>query len=113
MKKNYFFLLLLLATTCFYGQNTDIDSSKNSSVQKSTEIKNFKVYPNPVVNGKIYIHTFYNADKRVQLYNLLGKEVLNITLRGKELNVSKFDSGVYILKVYEKGNTSIRKLVVK
>ena len=114
MKKNYFFLILLLVTTCFYGQIADEnESSQNSAVQKTKEIKDFKIFPNPVVNGKLYIHTFNNADKKVQLFNILGKEVLNITLRGKELNVSKFDSGVYILKVFEKGSTSIRKLVVK
>lgn len=113
MKKKYFFLFLLLATVCFYGQSTDIDSSEKNSAKKNSEIKNFKVYPNPVTNGKIYIQTFYNSDKRVQLFNILGKEVLNVTLRGRELNILKFDSGVYILKVYEKGNTSIRKLVVK
>ncbi len=114
MKKNYFFLILLLVTTCFYGQSVDdTNISKNSSVNKSEEIKDFKIFPNPVVNGKLYIHTFKNTVKKVQLFNILGKEVLNITLRGKELNISKFDSGVYILKVYENGNTSIRKLVVK
>lgn len=114
MKKNYFFLILLLVTTCFYGQIDDeTDTSENNSIQKSKEIKDFKIYPNPVVNGKLFIHTFNNAEKKVQLYNILGKEILNVTLRGKELNVSKFDPGVYILKVYEKGNTSIRKLVVK
>ncbi|MDY7396180.1 T9SS type A sorting domain-containing protein [Aureibaculum sp. 2210JD6-5] len=114
MKKNYFFLLLLVLTTCLYGQNgVDVDAKKGNTVQKTKEIKDFKIYPNPVVNGKLYIHTFKNAEKKVQLYNILGKELLNITLRGKELNISKFDPGVYILKVYEKGNTSIRKLVVK
>jgi len=114
MKKNYFFLILLLVTACFYGQtDKDTYTSENRSIQKSKEIKNFKIFPNPVVNGILYIHTFNNAEKKVQLYNILGKEILNVTLRGKELNISKFEPGVYILKVNEKGNTSIRKLVVK
>ena len=110
MKKNYLFLILLLVTTCFYGQTV---GDADASIKKSEEIRDFKIYPNPVVNGKVYIHTFNNADKKVQLFNILGKEILNVTLRGKELNIAKFDPGVYILKVNEKGNTSIRKLVVK
>lgn len=113
MKKNYLFLILLLVTACFYGQSDGVETSKNTSIQKSEEIKDFKIYPNPVVNGKLFIHTFSNADKKVQLYNILGKEVLSVTLKGKELNISKFQPGVYILKVHEKGSTSIRKLVVK
>jgi len=114
MKKNYLFVILLLVTVCFYGQSVDtVDTVPSNSVEKSDEIKGFKIYPNPVVNGKLYIQTFYNTDKKVQLFNILGKEVLNVSLRGTELNIAKFDSGVYIIKVYEKGNTSIRKLVVK
>ena len=110
MKKNYLFIIVVLVTACFYGQTVDIDET---SPQKSEEIRDFKIYPNPVVNGIVYIQTLSDSDKKVQLFNILGKEVLNITLKGQELNLSKFDPGVYILKVFEKGNTSIRKLVVK
>ena len=117
MKKHYIFLFIVLITTCFYGQEIDdtntSDSNQEALVQKYREIEGFKIYPNPVVNGKLFIQSFNNTDKKVQIYTILGKQILSIFLRGNELNLSRLDSGVYILKVYEKDKISTRKLVVK
>lgn len=88
-------------------------SNSKNLYSNNKEIKGFRVYPNPVNKNKLYIKTFHNGVKKVQLSNILGKEILNVTLKGEELDISKFDAGVYILKVYEEGSTSIRKLVVK
>ena len=39
--------------------------------------------------------------------------VIHLNLKGKELNVSKLNSGIYILKIQENGKTATRKLVIK
>ncbi|HHC79756.1 MAG TPA: T9SS type A sorting domain-containing protein, partial [Flavobacteriia bacterium] len=70
-------------------------------------------YPNPVTNGILTINTFSNADKKIQIFDILGKQVISTNLRGKELNVSKLNSGIYILKILEEGKTATRKLVIK
>ena len=80
---------------------------------KRNSIKGFSVFPNPVTNGKVWINTFNNATKNVQIFDILGKQVININLHGKELNLSKLNSGIYILKVFEEGKTATRKLVIK
>ena len=117
MKKIYFFLFTLFVTNCFYGQHVDDDETsiitQETTFQKSDEIKDFIIYPNPVVNGKLFIKTFNNADKKIQIFNILGKQVMLLNLRGSELNLSKLDAGVYILKVFEGNKTSTRKLVIK
>ena len=102
-------------TTCFYGQEV-ADSSiinQEASIHNSDEIKDFKMYPNPVINGKLFILSFYNTSKKIQVYNILGKLIITTNIRGTELNVSKLDAGVYILKAFENGKTSTRKLVIK
>lgn len=77
------------------------------------EIVNFSVFPNPVNEGKIWINTQNNAQKQVKIFDILGKQVLSSNLTGRELNVSKLTSGLYILKVEEEGKTASRKLVIK
>lgn len=79
----------------------------------SDAIKGFNLYPNPVTNGKLTINTFSNAEKEIQIYNILGKQVLSTKLKGRELNVNKLTSGIYILKIIEEGKTATRKLVIK
>jgi len=114
MKKDYFLIFSLLITTCFYGQTSDVDElSKDSSFSKVQEIKDFKMYPNPVTNGILRINTLDNAQKSIQIFDILGKKVFSKRMISEELNISKLNSGVYILKVFESGKTATRKLVIK
>lgn len=76
-------------------------------------IEGFKMYPNPVLNGKVYIHTAKNDPKKILIYDVLGTKVMETTILGKELNISNLDAGVYVLRVFEKDKSATRKLVVK
>jgi len=75
-------------------------------------IEGLKVYPNPVVDGRLYINTALNATKAVVIYDVLGKQVVN-TATQNAVNVSNLNSGVYIVKVTEEGKTATRKLVIR
>ena len=44
---------------------------------------------------------------------MLGTQVLQTTILGKELNLSELDKGVYILRVFEYNKVATRKLIVK
>jgi len=76
-------------------------------------INGFRLYPNPVTNGVLRINTLDNAQKSIKIYDLLGKQILSKRMTGQELNVSRLNTGIYILKVSENGKTVTRKLVIK
>lgn len=76
------------------------------------EIADFNVHPNPVTNGVLYINTAANVEKKVAIYDVLGKQVLGTTTENT-VNVSALKAGVYILSVTEAGKTSTTKLVIK
>ena len=76
-------------------------------------IEGFSLYPNPVTNGRLTINTFSNTDKEIQIFDILGKRMLTTTLKGRELNVSRLNSGIYILKISEEGKTATRKLIIE
>jgi hypothetical protein len=75
-------------------------------------IEGLKVYPNPVVDGRLYINTASNASKAVAIYDVLGKQVIS-TATQNTVNVSNLNGGVYIVKIIEEGKTATRKLVIK
>ncbi len=79
---------------------------------KQNSIEGLKVYPNPVVDGKLYINTDANSSKEVVIYDVLGKQVLKATTNNA-VNVSNLNGGVYIVKITEEGKTATRKLVIK
>lgn len=83
------------------------------SQARGGDIDGFKLYPNPVTNGKVFINTSLDAPKKILIFDVLGTQVLQTTIIGRELNVSDLDKGVYILRVFEKDKVATRKLIVK
>ena len=103
MKKLYFVAFFFLFISLSFAQ----DAKPNG------DIDGFKLYPNPATNGKVYIITDNMAPKKIQIFDVLGTQVLQTTILREELNVSELDAGVYILRVYEKDKMATRKLIVK
>ncbi|MCJ7466521.1 MAG: T9SS type A sorting domain-containing protein [Maribacter sp.] len=101
--KQLYLIISLLFISFSYGQ----ESKPNG------EIDGFKLYPNPVTNGKVFIITGENAPKMILIFDVLGTEVLRTTLLGSELNLSDLGAGVYVLRVFEKNKVATRKLIVK
>jgi hypothetical protein len=102
MKKLYFIFFFIFVSFS-YGQEASVDG----------RIDGFKLYPNPVTNGKVYIITQENAPKKILIFDVLGTQVLETTILGKELNLSELGAGVYVLRVYERDKISTRKLIIK
>ncbi|WP_253255996.1 T9SS type A sorting domain-containing protein [Formosa algae] len=87
------------------AQSVDADMTQN--------IEELSIYPNPVSNGKLYIVTKENLTKDIEIFNVLGKRILQTTLFGKEINISKLNPGIYIIKIKENNISTTRKLVVR
>ncbi len=87
--------------------------STNPLKINQNQIAGLSINPNPVSKGVFYINTAANETKNVVIVDLLGKQVLNTTTSGNEINVSNLNAGVYIVKVTEEGKTATRKLVIQ
>jgi hypothetical protein len=78
-----------------------------------SEIAGLKMYPNPVSNGTLFIETSANAEKTVNVFDVLGKQVLNTTTTDNTINVAGLHAGVYIVNITEEGKSATRKLVIR
>ncbi|MEH6680636.1 MAG: T9SS type A sorting domain-containing protein [Sediminicola sp.] len=101
--KHFYTVLLFLVCSVAFSQE-----AKNSG-----DIEGFKMYPNPVTNGRVYIKTKENAPKKIMIFDVLGTQVLETTIFGQELNVADFDAGIYMIRVFEKEKVTTRKLIIK
>lgn len=113
MKKEYF-LFLFFALTFLISQQGFGQNNVNANVE-TQNIEDLSIYPNPVTNGKvfIYISSKQNSAKKVDFFDVLGKQIYSTQLTGKELNISTLSKGVYILKITEGNTSETRKLVIK
>lgn len=88
------------------------EGSGTLSTTKNT-IEGLKMYPNPLTGNTLNFSTTANADMNVQIFDILGKEILNTKVVNNSVNTSKLNAGVYIVKITEEGKTATRKLVVR
>jgi len=111
MAKNYIYIILFFLS---FSIGAVAQESRISSSAKSQEptIEGLSLYPNPNNTGKVYITSRLNLDKKVEIFDVLGKKVIDTTLYTKELNISNLNPGVYIIKIKEGEASATRKLIV-
>jgi len=74
-------------------------------------IEGLNIFPNPA-NDVLNITSNSTADKNVQLFDLTGKKVLDVTTVS-QVNVSTLKAGIYVAKINEAGKTATRKVIIK
>ena len=93
----------------YYDDFSVIDNSPMATNQN--QILGLQVYPNPTKNI-LNISTDSNSTKTVQVYDMIGKQVINTQIEN-QLNVSNLTTGMYVAKITEDGKTSTTKLVIQ
>ena len=71
------------------------------------------IYPNPVDGNYVTIQTPTNGLKEVEVFDLLGKQVINTTIISDSLDVGELNSGVYMLRVTVENQSNTTKLIIK
>jgi beta-glucanase (GH16 family) len=73
-------------------------------------LNNVNVYPNPA-SDFISITSVQPLDF-VEMYNLLGQQVLVEKNVVDKININHLDPGVYLLSIYSEGNKLVKKIIV-
>ncbi len=111
MSKNYFYSTLL--AFFLFSLGAIAQENKGVSASNKETIEGLNIYPNPATSDRIYITSKSAQSKEVEVFDVLGKKILQATLTGKELNITSLTPGVYIIKVKEGDASATRKLIVK
>ncbi|WP_431156778.1 T9SS type A sorting domain-containing protein [Winogradskyella poriferorum] len=73
----------------------------------------FSIYPNPAESGNVTITLNNNEEANIQVFDVLGKQVINQRLTNNNLDVSQLRSGLYIVKITQNNASVTKKLVIK
>lgn len=76
-------------------------------------IEGLTMYPNPLSGNTLFLTSTANADMSVQIFDIVGKEVVKADVTNNTVNVANLEAGVYVVKITEEGKTATRKLVIK
>jgi len=90
---------------------TDVVPSSLSATSK--DLSSFNLYPNPSKSGFVNITSNKTGAIKAQVFDVLGKQVLNDLVADGRLNVSPLHSGVYIVKLTQNETSSTKKLIIQ
>lgn len=84
------------------------------SSNQEEKIDNVLIYPNPTQN-QIFIENLPAGKKEMSILDLSGKELKRIYSFGTEtsIDLSDFQAGIYILRIFSEGQVINRKIVVQ
>lgn len=85
-----------------------VDVLSNDTFKENT----FKIYPNPTSLGYINISSKSQTAMNVGVYDILGKQVINQTVKNNRLDVSNLNTGIYIMKISQDDATTTKKLII-
>lgn len=94
--------------TPFSNSNCSVLSVNDNSLLNTTNL-----YPNPT-KGNLSINNNNQLNLGVEIYNVLGKKVLQVqnnTTKEQTINLSSLKSGVYLVQLKANGNSITRRLV--
>lgn len=97
-----------------YGNNAYIDDININTYSLSTEsifVNNIEITPNPS-SGLVNITNLDNAN--IIIYNLLGNKIMefNNESGNKQLDLSKFDNGIYMFQIISNNKTTTKKVII-
>ena len=99
----------------FYNSNIDICTDPSAGINEMINPIDFKIYPNPS-NGTFAIEFEKTMDEvSLEITDMSGRVVLSKTYNNQfEINIDlKEQAGMYVLKIQNKTEVSLYKLMVE
>ncbi len=107
-------------TTTYYKFGRIFTSYYPLGINSKESISSVNVFPNPVINGELFISNSIPLDKMtIEIYNVLGQTVKTIlpeSLNGtepKKINVSDLTKGLYYLRFNSKEAVKTQKIIIE
>jgi len=87
--------------------------SETLSSNTVSTMTDFNLYPNPAKSGFVNISSTGSETVQANVFDILGKQVLNASVANGRLNVSTLNTGVYIVKLTQGAATTTKKLIIQ
>lgn len=72
-----------------------------------------RIYPNPVNENFVTIISPVQGLKEIEVYSVTGRKLMDTRTYKSTLNLSSFNSGIYMIKVTINDQSKVSKLVVR
>ena len=77
------------------------------------QVASLDIYPNPNYTGYVHIKTPLNSATTIVVFDVLGKEMLNLKLNDQRIDVSSLKTGIYVIRIWQNSNMVTKKLIIQ
>ena len=90
--------------------NFTIDTGLSTTDNEKLDMR---IYPNPVNENFVTIISPVQGLKEIEVYSVTGRKLMDTRTYKSTLNLSSFNSGIYMVKVTINDQSKVSKLVVR
>ena len=90
--------------------NFTIDTGLSTTDNEKLDMR---IYPNPVNENFVTIISPVQGLKEIEVYSVTGRKLMDTRTYKSTLNLSSFNSGIYMVKVTINGQSKVSKLIIK
>ncbi|MBT8259457.1 MAG: T9SS type A sorting domain-containing protein, partial [Bacteroidia bacterium] len=76
---------------------------------ESFDVSSFKLFPNPNNSGQLQIIGSPGIDAQVEIFDLLGKRLIQTNLDDQNINIQSLQSGMYLVKISQGSASTTKK----
>ncbi|RMZ50481.1 T9SS C-terminal target domain-containing protein [Flavobacteriaceae bacterium PRS1] len=87
-------------------QTAKISDLENNSIDKIT------IYPNPA-SDIVHLKGMTDIETEIHIFDIFGKLVYSQNKNNKDIDVSQFNAGIYLLSISSHGQKTTKKLVIQ
>lgn len=112
MKRFYLSILCLFSFTLLASEAKWLSLNIDPFEKTQQNSLQFSIFPNPVKNERLYIKTNSNAEKHIEIFNVLGEKKLEVVTYNESIYLGGLPSGIYIFKLEQDGKNGLKRLVI-
>jgi len=72
----------------------------------------FKIFPNPLKNHRLFIESNGSGEKHIEIYNVLGEKKNEIHTYEDAILLSELETGIYVFYLKQDGKKGYKRLVI-
>lgn len=89
-----------------------VSAQESASAPPGKDIE-FRLHPNPVYDGVVFIESNRSGPKTIRVYDLFGKVVLEERFHSDKLRLGTLVPGVYMVQLRQEDMVATKKLVIR
>ena len=111
--KQFTLTIFYLCTIVLYAdESTSMDSDLSSTMHFQQDDLQFSIFPNPIKNQTVYIQSSSNAEKHIEIFNVLGEKKFETFTTNESIFLGELPPGIYIFRLEQESKFGLKRLVI-